>query len=172
MNGSRFHPLVMILLLGSCSAPGPGELTSSAIAAAKEEVRAAVEEVTAAMNAHDPERLFDLYLQTDEFVYLGCTEPIFGFDAFSTRVRPYYRANTDVVFEQEVLGVQILSPASAIVTLRGRSTEAEFLFWTLAFKKAEDGDWLIAHEHESWPGCSDPAPLHPTGVDQISGGAS
>ncbi len=170
MNGSRFHFLVLLLFTGACSGPTPGGLSSSERAAAEGEVRAAVEEVTAAMNAHDPDRLFALYLQTDEFVYVGCTEPLFGFGGFSARVGPYYRTRVDVVFEQEILALQVMNPTSAVATLRGSSTEAEFLFWTLAFVKAEDGRWLIAHEHESWPGCSEPSPLHPTGVGEGLGG--
>jgi uncharacterized protein (TIGR02246 family) len=130
------------------------------------EVRGVMEELNAAMNAHDPDRLFKLYLDSEAFVYVGCTDPLFGFESFSVRVGPYYRANSDVTFEQEILQIQILNGGAAVVTMRGSSSEAPALFWSEVLVKGNDGAWRIAHEHESWPGCPDPAPLHPTGMPE------
>jgi ketosteroid isomerase-like protein len=126
-------------------------------------VRDAVEQLTAAMNAHDPERVLSFYQDSDEFVYLGCTDLMFGSTFFKGNVGPYYLNNPDVMFEREILRIQMLSPTSAVVTLQGRSTTSEALFWTQALTRLPDGRWLISHEHESWPGCKPPPALHPMG---------
>jgi hypothetical protein len=89
---------------------------------------------------------------------------MFGWDFFSTLVAPYYRAATDVTFQREILQIQLVGTDVAVVTLRGSSSEAPALFWTQVLVREEGGAWLIAHEHESWPGCDEPAPLHPTGA--------
>ena len=65
-----------------------------------------------------------------------------------------------MIFEQELLSIQILTPTVAVAALRGHSTEAEALFWTEVLQKGEDGRWLITYEHESWPGCSVPTGAH------------
>jgi hypothetical protein len=93
-----------------------------------------------------------------------------GFETFAERVTPYYRTNTEITFQQEILRIQILSPTSAVVTLKGSSTGAEHLFWTEVLVREADGRWLIAHEHESWPDCPAPPPLHPTGAEGMVGG--
>jgi hypothetical protein len=83
-----------------------------------------------------------------------------GWEAFSSRVGVYYEANPEVEFHQEVLRVQVLSPTVAVAALTGGSSEAEALFWTEVLVREADG-WKIAHEHESWPGCSPPSSPHP-----------
>ena len=163
MRPIRFPIAALVLALPACGPSVDAPPNQADLDALAEEVREVMEEFTAATNSHDPERLFDLYKDTEEFVYMGCTDPLFGFDSFSARVGPYYRSNTDVTFEQEILQVQVLNPGAAVVTLRGSSTEASALFWTLVLVRQDDDRWLIAHEHESWPGCPEPAPPHPTG---------
>ena len=145
-------------------APVQPPLTQARREALAEEVRAVMGQLTDAMNAHDPDRVLSFYRESEAFVYVGCTDPMFGWSTFSRLVAPYYRTNTDVTFHQEILQLQILSPTTAVVTLRGGSTEAEALFWTEVLVREADGRWLIAHEHESWPGCDEPPPLHPTGA--------
>ena len=130
----------------------------------KAEIAAEVEEtladLTDAMNAHDSERVFEFFRTSEEFLYLGCTDFLFGFGAFSVRVGPFYDNNPEITFHQEVVRIQVLSPTVVVAALRGGSTEAEALFWTEVLVK-EKGKWLITHEHESWPGCSPPSGAHP-----------
>ncbi|MBT8396575.1 MAG: SgcJ/EcaC family oxidoreductase [Gemmatimonadetes bacterium] len=170
MRAIWFPMTLFVALHGACTPPSPQALTETQRESLQTEVRAVVSELTAAMNSHDPDRLFSLYRESEDFVYMGCTDPLFGFESFSARVGPYYRANPDVVFQQEILQLQILSATSAVVTLQGASTEADALFWTEVLVREDDGRWLIAHEHESWPGCPGPKPLHPTGTFDPSGG--
>jgi ketosteroid isomerase-like protein len=126
-------------------------------------VREAVSAFTEAMNGEEPDSILSFYAGTEAFVYVGCTDPIFGWEAFSARVGAYYASRPDLVFEREILEVQVASPTMAVVTLRGSSSEADHLFWTQVLRRNEYGRWLIVHEHESWPGCPDPPALHPTG---------
>jgi ketosteroid isomerase-like protein len=126
-------------------------------------------QLTAAMNSHDPDSVLSFYLDSDEFVYVGCTDLMFGRDTYSTLVAPYYRNSTDVTFQQEILEIQVLNRTAAVVTLRGSSTEAPSLFWTEVLVRQDDGRWTIAHEHESWPGCDEPPALHPTGMGDLPG---
>ncbi|MGD2124153.1 MAG: nuclear transport factor 2 family protein [Gemmatimonadota bacterium] len=116
--------------------------------------------LTTAMNAHDPDQVFEYYRQNEDFLYLGCTDLMAGWETFSPRASSYYMANPLVTFQRETVHVQILSPAVAVATLRGSSSEVEALFWTQVLVK-EEGTWRIAHEHESWPGCSPPSGSHP-----------
>jgi uncharacterized protein (TIGR02246 family) len=136
------------------------------------EVRELIGELTEAMNSHDPDQVLSFYRESEEFIYVGCTDLMFGWETFSTLVEPFYRNSVDVTFEQEILGIQVLSPTTAVVTLQGSSTEAQALFWTEVLVQEPDGRWVIAHEHESWPGCPEPPPLHPTGSGEaLVGGA-
>jgi hypothetical protein len=141
--------------------------------AQEDALRVEVEEtlagLTQAMNAHDSDAVLGYFRESDEFLYLGCTEIVVGWDAFARRAAMYYVASPEVVFEQEVVRVQVLSPTVAVAAIRGGSTEVEDLFWTEVLVK-EGGKWVIAHEHESWPGCSPPSAPHPfTSMDDSSG---
>jgi hypothetical protein len=167
MRYSRWWILLPGALTGACTAGGDtlGEAEKVALA---QEVMETLGQVTQAMNAHEPERLFSYFRQDEEFLYLGCTDFLLGWGDFSSRVGPYYRANPDVTFEQEVVRVQVLSPTTAVAALRGGSSEMEDLFWTEVLVK-EGGRWLIVHEHESWPGCSPPSGPHPfTSPEEMS----
>ena len=124
------------------------------------EVEETLGQLTEAMNAHDPERVLGFFTNSEEFLYLGCTDFMLGYRTFSTRVAPFYQNSLEVTFQQDVVRTQVLSPTVAVVALRGGSTEIEGLFWTEVLVK-EDGRWLIAHEHASWPGCSPPTDPHP-----------
>jgi ketosteroid isomerase-like protein len=160
MVRSSLSTLILVAVLSACaSEPGPGPAFDEA--SLTQEVMETLAEVTEAMNAHDPDRLFSHYRQAPSFFYLGCTEILYGWDTFSSRVRPYYRRNTDVTFQQEVLSVQILAPTVAVAAMQGSSTRAPALFWTEVLQKGEDGRWLITYEHESWPGCPVPRGPHP-----------
>jgi uncharacterized protein (TIGR02246 family) len=163
MNAIRFPMVLLVVLLGACSQAPPPSFTQAQRDSLALEVREVIAEITEAMNSHDPERFLSFFRESGEFVYVGCTDAMFGFGDFSVRVTPYYRNSTDVIFQQEVLTVQVLSPTTAVVTLRGSSSEAPAVFGTEVMVKDVDGRWLIAHEHQSWPGCPEPSPPHPTG---------
>jgi hypothetical protein len=162
------HLLVLLALVpGACTqAPEPitlvegSPLSPEDVSSLETEVANALEGLTEAMNAHDPELVFSFYRQDESFFYLGCTDVLFGWGTFSSRVGPYYANNPDVTFQRELLTLEILSPSTAVAALRGSSTEAEALFWTEVLKKGEDGGWLITYEHESWPDCSTPRGPH------------
>jgi hypothetical protein len=124
------------------------------------EAMEAIDSLTAAMNSHDPDRVMGYFRQSEEFLYLGCTDFMLGWDTFSPRLWSYTVANPQVTFQRDVVAVQVLSPTVAVAALRGASTEAEALFWTEVLVK-EDGAWLVAQEHESWPGCPPPPMAHP-----------
>jgi len=151
--------LAASLVLGACTPSSSGGPTWDE-EALTEEVLGTLAALTEAMNSHDPERVFSFYRQDASFYYLGCTDVLYGWDAFATRVGPWYRANPDVTFVQEVLTVQLLEPTVAVAALRGSSTEAPALFWTEVLHRGDDGRWRITYEHESWPGCSEPRGPH------------
>jgi ketosteroid isomerase-like protein len=147
------------LLLIAC-ASGPDARPSLDEPALMEEIQETLTGLTEAMNAHDPDLVFSFYRQDPSFLYLGCTDILFGWDTFASRVGPYYTMNTDVTFQQEILNIQILSPTVAVAAMRGSSTEAPALFWTEVLQRSEAGRWLITYEHESWPGCTEPRGPH------------
>jgi len=164
-------PLIafLALLVTACDS-GPSPFTEADRDVIALEVEETLGQLTEAMNAHDSERVMGFFRNSDDFLYLGCTSFILGWDTFSSMVGPYYPANPDVVFQQEVVRTQVLSPTVAVVAVRGSSTEAAALFWTEVLVREEDGRWLITHEHESWPGCSPPSPPHPfTSGSEMSG---
>ena len=169
MNAMRFPMVLLVALLGACNQAPPPSFTQAQRDSLALEVREVIGEITEAMNSHDPERFLGFFRESREFVYVGCTDAMFGFGDFSVRVTPYYRNSTDVTFEQEVLTVQILSPTTAVVTLLASSSEAPAIFGTEVMVKDVDGRWLIAHEHQSWPGCPEVAAPHPTGIFEEPG---
>jgi len=154
------HVLFFLATLSPGCAPQVAPDAEVDQAALTQEVLETLAGLTDAMNSHDPERVFSFYRQDPSFFYLGCTDILYGWETFASRVGPYYTFNTEVTFQQEVLSVQILSPTVAVAAQRGSSTEAEALFWTEVLQKGEDGRWLITHEHESWPGCPVPRGPH------------
>lgn len=170
MSRIRIIPTLSVvlafLLPAACQPAGQDSTTSRSGSAdsAAVRVREAVAAFTEAMNGEEPDSILSFYAGTEEFVYVGCTDPIFGWEAFSARVGAYYATRPDLVVEREILRVQVASPSMAVVTLRGSSSEADHLFWTQVLRRNENGRWLIVHEHESWPGCPDPPALHPTGT--------
>ena len=159
MRYSAVLASLSILLTVACE-PGSapfGQAQKDAIALEVEETLAGL---TEAMNAHDRDRVFAYFRNSEEFLYLGCTDILLGWDAYSRFAGPFYAANPDVTIQQGVVRTQVLSPTVAVVALRGSSTVSEALFWTEVLVK-EDGRWVIVHEHESWPGCSPPSEPHP-----------
>jgi hypothetical protein len=159
MRNAALLAVLSIPLAVACHSE-PEPMTQAQKDALEVEVRETLSDLTEAMNSHDPDRVMAYFRQSEEFLYLGCTYFMVGWKTFSPRVWSYHVANPEVVFHQEVVGVQVLSPTVAVAALQGGSTEAEALFWTEVLVK-EDGAWLVAYEHESWPGCSPPPTPHP-----------
>lgn len=158
MNSVRLLPA---LLLAAACAPAPATLTDAARAAAAEEVRAATFALQDALNAHEPEAILAFYRLDGDFTYVGCTNYMFGGDLFGTIVGTYHQQNPDVVYDLAVQSLQVLAPDVAVVSLQGTGGQVMKLFVTRALRRDDAGRWVIVHEHESWPGCSDPTPPHP-----------
>ncbi len=131
-------------------------MTAAAREAVAEEVRAAVDEYFAAQNAHDTVRVFESYLQREDFAYLGVTRVMVGYDRFRSTVANWYRNRPDITFEHDVQLVQVLSPTSAVATVRGSSSDQEWLLFTQVYVRNDADRWVIAHEHVSWPGAEAP----------------
>ncbi len=136
------------------------ELTDAQRTTITADVIATVDSLYAAMNEHDPDQVLGHYLQSDQFLYVGVSESIQGWRTYSSLTRPWYQGHPDVTFQYQILHVQVLAPDVATVTARGGSTEAPFLMWTRTLV-LRDGRWLIALEHESWPGAEEPKGGHP-----------
>ena len=162
METRNFAIGLLAILTGACSTH-PDPPTDAEALALRGEVASALSAHTEAMSSGDPERVFSFYKQDDRFFYLGCTDVLFGWGTFSSRVEFFYRDRPELTFEREILSIQILEPTVAVVAMAGRSSEADGLFWTEVLQKQEDGRWLITYEHESWPGCSRPGPGHSLG---------
>jgi ketosteroid isomerase-like protein len=160
MRTRAFCALAAVAALGACSPRQ--ELGHAERARITEEVTSVVEDLYAAMNAHDAGRVLAHYLQTDEFLFVAVNDATQGWAAFSRLVGPWYASHADVTFEHQLLHVQVLSAEVATVTVRGSSTEAPHLMWTHTLV-LRDGVWLVALEHESWPGAEAPGPTHPMG---------
>ena len=168
MRDGLLLTLFLALLVTACDS-GPSPLTEAVSSPVSEAERSALAleveetlgELMEAMNAHDSERVLESFRNSDDFLYLGCTDFMSGWDTFSSRVGRYYSRSENVTFQQEIVRIQILSPTVAVVAVRGSSTEAEALFRTEVLVREEDGRWLITYEHESWPGCPPPSASHP-----------
>lgn len=137
-----------------------GALTDADRQALAAEVRATLNGLTDAINAHDQAGAVAAYTDAAELVFVGCTSTIMGGPMFKQMVGPTYGRANGPTFEQPVVSVQVLSPTSAVAYQVGRSTRAPALFWTRVLVK-EEGRWLITHEHQSWPDCDPPPAPHP-----------
>ena len=153
----RLLPAVCIMTACTASATPFTDEDRTAVAA---EIAGQVAGLTEAMNAGDAERVMGFYSGDADFVYLGCTNHIMGGEIFRQVVSPSYLANAGTVFQQEVVATQVLGPDAAVVSLRGGSSTAPYLFWTQTWQRGEDG-WVVTLEHESWPGCPEPRQPHP-----------
>jgi uncharacterized protein (TIGR02246 family) len=163
MQAFRYPMLTILLALAACAPAAQTSFTEAQRALAEAEVRDAVAQLTAAMNSQDPDRVFALYRESREFVLVGCTDLMFGTEYFTRVLRPFLGSPREAPLEQELLRIQVLNPETAVVTLRGGSAGGPPVFWTLVLIRERDGRWLVAHEHQSWPGCSEPARVHTFG---------
>jgi len=158
MHVRALHVLAAVAALGACQ-PGR-DIDETRAVQIRQAVGTTVDDLYAAMNEHDPDRVLDHYLKTDDFLFAGVSDPIQGWERFSGMTRPWYAMHPDVTFEHELLHIQVLAPDVATVTTRGSSTESPHLLTTRTLV-LRDGQWLIALEHESWPGAAAPTPGHP-----------
>lgn len=169
MRTGPFLSVALTLLSGACQ-PQAESFSEAQRAVLAAEVEETLGQLTEAMNSHDPDRVLGYFRNSEEFLYLGCTDFLMGWGTFSSRVGPYYASDSTRSFQQDIVRTQVLSPTVAVVALRGSSSEADALFWTEVLVK-ENGRWVIAHEHESWPGCSPPSEAHPfTTMEEMVGG--
>lgn len=158
MNSVRLLPA---LLLAAACAPAPATLTDAARDAAAAEVRATTFALQDALNTHEPDAILAFYRLDDDFTYVGCTNYMFGGNLFGTILGTYHTQNPDVTYDLAIQSLQVLAPDVAVVSLQGTGGRDLKLFVTRALRRDDTGAWLIVHEHESWPGCSDPTPPHP-----------
>ncbi|MGD2134837.1 MAG: nuclear transport factor 2 family protein [Gemmatimonadales bacterium] len=157
----RYRLLILIAALAAlgCSAR-PGQLGEAERAVIVRDVRQAIDDLFAAMNAHDADAVLAHYRAVDDFAYVGVTDLQVGPEPFSARMRTWHDAHPDVVFDHQIVHIQVLSPTVAVAVVRGSSTDAEVLTWTQVFVR-DDGAWRIAHEHEAWPGSEPTRGPHP-----------
>ena len=155
----RTLPIATILpLTWGCSA---APLTDAERQAVVDEVTDVMAELNDAMNAHEPERVVAFYSDDPGFLALTCTGFISGGSTFKAMTGPTYGPKRGRTFQQQVVRVQVLSATAAVVSQRGSSSTAPWLFWTRVLSK-DSGRWIITYEHQSWPGCSPPVDPHPT----------
>jgi uncharacterized protein (TIGR02246 family) len=152
--------LLAALSTGACQPVAP-ELTDAERDAIATEVVEVMGELFEAMNAHDPERVLDHYLDSVDFVYVGGTSSHVSRDWLERVVRSWYPRHQDVTFTHQVLHVQVLSPTVVAVLTQGGSSETPTLVWTHVLVRGDDGRWVIAHEHEVTSDEPPPAE-HPT----------
>jgi uncharacterized protein (TIGR02246 family) len=157
----RIRALSAFAVIAALSACQPGrDLDGTRGTAIRGAVVTAIDDLYAAMNEHDADRVLGHYLESDDFLYVGVSDVMQGWERFSAMTAPWYAMHPDVTFEHEILHMQILAPDVATVTTRGSSTESPHLMTTRTLV-LRDGRWLIALEHESWPGAETPQPQHP-----------
>lgn len=163
MQAFRYPMLTILLALAACAPAAQTSFTEAQRALAEAEVREAVAQLTAAFNAQDPDQVFSHYRDSPEFVLLGCTDLMFGWEFFTRVLRPYLESPRQESLEREVLRIQVLNPETAVVTLQGGSADGPHLFWTQLLVREGVGHWLVAHEHQSWSDCREPARVHTFG---------
>ncbi len=156
MTPSRTLPL---LLLAAACAPAPAAFTGVQRDAVAAEARAATLALVDALNAHDADSILTFYSLDDDFTQVACTDFVFGGQGFAGLTRSLHANYRDAVYDMSVVSVRVLGPDAAVVSLRG--TMLAPLFVTRVLRRGENGRWLVAWEHESWPGCPDPTAPHP-----------
>ncbi|MDP2956192.1 MAG: SgcJ/EcaC family oxidoreductase [Longimicrobiales bacterium] len=155
MTSSRILPL---LLLATACAPAPAAFTDAQRDAAAAEVRAASLALVDALNAHDADSILTFYSLDDDFTQVACTGFVFGGKGFAGLTRSLHANYRDAVYDMSVVSARVLGPDAAVVSLRG--TMLAPLFVTRVLRRGETGRWLVAWEHESWPGCPNPTTSH------------
>lgn len=167
----RFPPLarpaslIVALAVSACSSgsPEPTSLTRAERTAIAQEVNARVDGLFAAMNAHDVEALTAFYENSEDFAYVGVTSMRQGWEQLTQAARMYHGRHDEVEFVKRNLLTRVLTPTVAVVVLAGASSDAESLMWSQTWVLNDAGEWVIALEHESWPGAAPPPAPHDFG---------
>ena len=159
----RILTVPLAAFIAAACQPASSVLTDAQRETITAEVNQVVVDLFDAMNAHEADRVLEHYLNSDEFAYVGLVDIRTGWNGFARMAGQWYPANPDVTFEYQIAHTQVLSPTVALVVLRGSSTDAEALVWTQVMVN-HDGQWRIAHEHESWPQCIEAPKPHPMTV--------
>lgn len=147
------------LAAGACRPAAP-ELTDRQRHAIAQEVNQAVDGLFAALNAHDADRVLSHYVDGEDVAYVGTVSLTTGREVLASMVRQYQARHPEATFSHRIVHTQVLSPTVAVVFSEGSSSQAEHLAWTHVLVRGEEGRWLIAYEHEAWPGASPPS-RHP-----------
>lgn len=161
---------VAALLVACQKAPSGSPQSKTDDAKVSAQADKAVDELFDAMNAHDPERIADHYLLDSAFAYMECTEFRMGGEGYGRLIHDWYPTHKDVTFTHVILHTIALAPTVAVVSSQGSASDAGALFWTQVLKQGTDGKWRVAYEHESWPGCPNPAAPHPMSMDTTAPG--
>ena len=162
--------LAVCLAVGACRATSGVELSDAQRTAIATEVNQTVDSLFADMNAHDADRIFAHYRQSDDFLYVTISETMRSWKTFSTVTRSYWTQHPDVTFKHHIVQTQVLAPNVAVVTIAGSATDAPHLTWTQVYVR-EDGRWVITLENEAWPGAPSPTAPHPAmEVQDTTGG--
>jgi uncharacterized protein (TIGR02246 family) len=157
--------LALALAAGACRPaplPPPTELTNEVRAAVQEELREALDDLFAAISAHDPDRILEHYADRADFAYIGALSPQFGSARLEEMVRSWAARHADVTVAHRVVHVQVLSSTVATAFTQGQFSNAETsTVWTHVLVRGDDGRWRVVLEHEVWPGAAEPGAPHP-----------
>lgn len=147
--------LLAVFALGACrpAAPPPAaELDAETQAAIAGEVRAAVDGLFEAMNAHDADRILEHYTDAEDLMYVGALSPEFGRGRLETMVRTWATGRANMTVTYQLIHVQVLSPTVATAFTQGQFSNSETgTVWTHVLVREDDGRWRIMLEHEVWP---------------------
>lgn len=152
-----------VAVLAGCQPGNPDglqQVTDAQRTAVTREVAQAVDSLFADMNAHDPDRVYEHYRKSDDFLYVTVHETMRSWKTFSSVTRSYYAQNPDVTFQHRIVQIQVLTPNVAVATIKGSTPDSPYLTWTDVFVR-EGGRWVITLENEAWPGAKPPAAPHP-----------
>lgn len=160
----RPSALLLCALAAAACAPASPVLSEPERAELVAEVQAATDSLTAALQAHDVERILGFIDLDGAFVYASCTEFLYGAGLYANITGSYHAARKDVTYEFRVTSTRVLGPQTAVVTLESDSSEptaSNPVLTTNVLAKGADGRWRVAYQHQSWPGCPPPKAPHP-----------
>jgi uncharacterized protein (TIGR02246 family) len=155
---SRVFALMFAVMAAGCQPTA--ELTDAQRDEITSQANEAVNGLFGAMNAADSDQVLSHYVDGGDLAYVGTLSIGVGREGFAAMVESYYSRHPDVTFTHSIIHTQVLSPTVAVVFSEGGSSDAEYLVWTHVLVRADDGSWLIAYEHEAWPGAEPPS-RHP-----------
>jgi ketosteroid isomerase-like protein len=161
-------PALPLLLAAACAPGAPPPAQSGSADPVKQEVAAAVsaatDSLTAAMNAHDADRILAFFDLGPDFVYVSCTDVVFGGEMFGNITRSLHAQRKGVTYKVTPANTTVLGPDAAVVSIRTESSDtlaSNPVLTTRALSKGVDGQWRIVYQHQSWPGCKAPRAPHP-----------